>query len=81
MNEIRIIPIAGVGEVIMGDDLALLVTTAAGDGAFQDGDVIVVTQKVVSKAEGRTVPAVDRDSAIASESAEVLRRTEGGMVI
>lgn len=81
MNEIRIIPITGVGEVIMGDDLALLLATAAGDGAFHEGDVIVVTQKVVSKAEGRTVPAVDRDSAIASESAQILRRTEGGMVI
>ena len=49
MTEIRIIPIAGVGEVVIGDDLALLITTAAGDGTFQDGDVIVVTQKVVSK--------------------------------
>lgn len=81
MNEIRIIPITGVGEVITGDDLAMLLATAAGDGAFEDGDVIVVTQKVVSKAEGRIVPESDRRSAIASESVRVLRRTEGGMVI
>ncbi|MBW3594195.1 MAG: coenzyme F420-0:L-glutamate ligase [Actinobacteria bacterium] len=81
MNDIRIIPIAGVGEVTAADDLALLITTAAGDGTFHDGDVIVVTQKVVSKAEGRLVPANDRDSAIASESVRVLRRSQGGMVI
>jgi len=81
VNEIRIIPIAGVGEVTAADDLALLITTAAGDGAFQDGDVIVVTQKVVSKSEGRIVPAADRDAAIAAESVRILRRTEGGMVI
>ena len=67
--------------VVAGDDVALLIATAAGDGTFQDGDVIVVTQKVVSKAEGRIVPAADKDAAIASESAEILRRTEGGMVI
>lgn len=81
MNEIRIIPIAGVGEVLTGDDLALLITTAAGDGAFEEGDVIVVTQKVVSKSEGRIVPAADKDAAIASESVRVLRRSAGGMVI
>ena len=81
MNDIRIMPIEGVGEVTAADDLALLITTAAGDGTFQDGDVIVVTQKVVSKAEGRVLSAADRDDAIASESVRVLRRTEGGMVI
>ena len=81
MTEIRIIPITGVGEVVTGDDLALLLATAAGDGAFHDGDVIVVTQKVVSKSEGRVVPASDKASAIASESVRVLRRSAGGMVI
>ena len=81
MNEIRIIPIAGVPEVVTGDDVALLVTTAAGDGTFQDGDIIVITQKVVSKAEGRVVPTSDRDASIASESARIVRRTASGMVI
>lgn len=81
MTEIRIVPISGVPEVVAGDDVALLVTTAAGDGTFENGDIIVVTQKVVSKAEGRVVPATDRDAAIASESARIVRRTPGGMVI
>ncbi len=81
MTTIQIIPIRGVPEVMTGDDVALLVTTAAGDGTFQDGDVVVVTQKVVSKAEGRVVPATDREASIASETARVVRRTPGGMVI
>lgn len=81
MSEIRIIPIRGVPEVVTGDDVALLVTTAAGDGTFENGDIVVVTQKVVSKAEGRVVPDTDRDSAIVSESARIVRRTPGGMAI
>jgi len=81
MNEIRIVPISGVGEVTAADDLGLLLVTAAGEGTLQDHDVLVVTQKVVSKAEGRVVPAADRDAAIASESVRVVRRTQGGMVI
>lgn len=81
MTEIRIIPIGGVPEVVTGDDVALLVTTAAGDGTFENGDIVVITQKVVSKAEGRVMPATDRDSAIASESTRIVRRTPGGMVI
>jgi len=53
--EVRIIPVRGVGEVRPGDDLADLLLTAL-DAAGQmlaPGDVLVVTQKVVSKAEGR----------------------------
>jgi coenzyme F420-0:L-glutamate ligase/coenzyme F420-1:gamma-L-glutamate ligase len=55
--EVRIIGIAGIPEVRPGDDLpALIIDTAARDGlSFEDGDVLVVTQKVVSKAEGRIV--------------------------
>jgi coenzyme F420-0:L-glutamate ligase/coenzyme F420-1:gamma-L-glutamate ligase len=56
-NEVRIIPIAGMPEVRPGDDLRAQVLAAAqAQGfAFEDGDVVVVTQKVVSKAEGRIV--------------------------
>ena len=44
----------GIGEVGPGDDLAELV---AGTSDLRDGDVVVVTSKVVSKAEGRVVRA------------------------
>jgi coenzyme F420-0:L-glutamate ligase/coenzyme F420-1:gamma-L-glutamate ligase len=46
----------GIPEVREGDDLAGLVAEAAGRaGGLEDGDVVVVAQKVVSKAEGRVV--------------------------
>ena len=55
--EVRIIAIEGMPEVRPGDDLAAQILDAAARQAlaFQEGDVLVVTQKVVSKAEGRIV--------------------------
>jgi coenzyme F420-0:L-glutamate ligase/coenzyme F420-1:gamma-L-glutamate ligase len=60
-SEIRIIGIADMPEIKAGDDLAaLLVAAARGQGsAIQSGDVLVVTQKIVSKAEGRVVKLED----------------------
>ena len=79
MSELRVIPITGVPEVTAGDDVAALIV--ATDIEFEDGDVLVVTQKVVSKAEDRVAPAHEKDAAVAAESVRVLRRTAGGMVI
>ena len=55
--ELRIIPVRGIGEVRPGDDLATLILAALErhDQPLADGDVLVVTQKIVSKAEGRIV--------------------------
>ncbi|MGH2818303.1 MAG: coenzyme F420-0:L-glutamate ligase [Actinomycetota bacterium] len=80
MSELRIVPIEQVPEVVAGDDVALLIVDAVGPDDFEDGDVVVVTQKVISKAEGRLLPEGDRESALTQESFRVLRRTEG-MVI
>jgi coenzyme F420-0:L-glutamate ligase/coenzyme F420-1:gamma-L-glutamate ligase len=52
VTELRVIPVEGIPEVREGDDLAALLAAAA---SFADGDVLVVAQKVVSKAEGRVV--------------------------
>ena len=56
------LPVPGIGEVTAGSDLASLIAKALDDAAVGDrayrpqaGDVLVVTQKVVSKAEGRLV--------------------------
>ena len=49
---ISILPVAGLPEIRQGDDLGELI---AGAAALEDGDVVVVAQKVVSKAEGRVV--------------------------
>ena len=78
MTTITVIPIEGIPEVNPGDDLATLI--ANGDPRPQAGDILVVTQKVVSKAEDRIVPAADKDAAIAGESRRVLRRS-GQMTI
>ncbi len=64
----------GVPEVVAGDDLAGLVLAALGDGAdLADGDVVSVTSKVVSKAEGRTRTG-DREGAIDDESVRLVAR-------
>jgi coenzyme F420-0:L-glutamate ligase/coenzyme F420-1:gamma-L-glutamate ligase len=49
---IEIVPVEGLPEVGEGDDLGALIASAA---PLRDGDVVVVAQKVVSKAEGRVV--------------------------
>ena len=82
MSGISVVPVEGVPEVTAGDDLAALIVAAVGSGpaSLANGDVLVVTQKVVSKAEGRIVPAGERDAHISAESARVLRRA-GTMII
>jgi coenzyme F420-0:L-glutamate ligase / coenzyme F420-1:gamma-L-glutamate ligase len=87
---LSIYPVTGIGEIRPGDDLTALLAVALvpADGAasaspvpegLADGDVLVVTQKVVSKAEGRIV-AIDTDdpeakrALVEGESVRVLRR-------
>ncbi|EST24091.1 coenzyme F420-0:L-glutamate ligase [Streptomyces niveus] len=64
--------LAGLPEVRAGDDLAKLIV-AAGPGLV-DGDILLVTSKIVSKAEGRIVEAPDREAAIDAETARVVAR-------
>jgi len=56
-SDVRIIGIEGIPEVRAGDDVASLIAGAARAGgvAIEAGDALVVTQKIVSKAEGRIV--------------------------
>lgn len=64
----------GVPEVRAGDDLAGLLLGVLGDGAdLADGDVVCVTSKVVSKAEGRTRTG-EREEAIDEESVRLVAR-------
>lgn len=73
---ISLLPVEGIPEVRPGDDLAAIISQHVD---LIDGDVVVVTQKVVSKAEGRLV-AVDADdprshkALVESEAVRVLRR-------
>lgn len=73
-------PVIGIGEIRPGDDLAAVISEAA---ELLDGDVLVVTQKVVSKAEGRLVqvdPKIGHKPLVIKESARVLRR-RGDLII
>ena len=77
---IELLPIHGIGEIGPGDDLAALIAEAAD---LRDGDILVVTQKVVSKAEDRLVdvdPDVGHKPLVERESVRVLRR-RGDLVI
>lgn len=71
---------SGLDEVRPGDDLAVLVgdllAGAAPGDALAEGDVVVVTSKVVSKAEGRVVAAADREQAITDETVRVVATRE-----
>jgi coenzyme F420-0:L-glutamate ligase/coenzyme F420-1:gamma-L-glutamate ligase len=79
---ISLIPVAGLPEIRRGDELAALIAARV---VLQGGDVVVVTQKVVSKAEGRLVE-VDPDdphshrAVVADEAVRVLRR-RGDLVV
>ncbi len=55
MKGLEILPIGGIPEVRPGDDPSALIARAVGDDLLKTGDVVVVTHKVVSKAEGRLV--------------------------
>ncbi|MFI8293996.1 coenzyme F420-0:L-glutamate ligase [Streptomyces sp. NPDC085614] len=64
--------LAGLPEVRPGDDLAELIAAAA--PGLEDGDILLVTSKIVSKAEGRVVAADDREAAIDAETVRVVAR-------
>ncbi|MFF7738050.1 coenzyme F420-0:L-glutamate ligase [Streptomyces sp. NPDC007984] len=68
----RVWALGGIPEVVAGDDLAKLI--AAAEPGLADGDVLLVTSKIVSKAEGRIVRATDREAAIDAETVRVVAR-------
>ncbi len=82
MTRLEVFGLEGIGEITVGADLAGIIATAASSSpetALADGDVVVVTQKIVSKAEDRLV-AIDPDDPLShkplveQESVRILRR-------
>jgi coenzyme F420-0:L-glutamate ligase/coenzyme F420-1:gamma-L-glutamate ligase len=71
VTELRVIPVRGIREIGPGDDLAELI---AGAAQLEDGDVLVVAHKVVSKAEGRVLRL---DAVDASELAKGIAGADG----
>ena len=53
MTGVEVMPVEGIGEVVPGTDLAAVITAAA--PWLRDGDILVVTSKIVSKSEGQLV--------------------------
>jgi coenzyme F420-0:L-glutamate ligase/coenzyme F420-1:gamma-L-glutamate ligase len=72
--------IEGLPEIVEGADLAAIIATGLAE-PLEDGDILVVTSKVVSKAEGRVVRADDREQAITDETVRVVatRENPGGV--
>jgi coenzyme F420-0:L-glutamate ligase/coenzyme F420-1:gamma-L-glutamate ligase len=80
-TEVRIVPLAGIPEVRPDDDLGRLVGDAIeAAGGLEEGDVLVVAQKVVSKAEGR-VERTDDVLEVILREARGVRRRRGDLVI
>src|SRR4029453_4199847 len=79
---IQVLPVEGLPEVRPGDDLASLLAGPLGAIGLGNGDVVAVTQKIVSKAEGRVVPGGDggRDAWVERETRRVVAR-RGDLVI
>jgi coenzyme F420-0:L-glutamate ligase/coenzyme F420-1:gamma-L-glutamate ligase len=76
---LQVITVDGIGSIDRGDDLAAIVSASlaslswpSGEKGLADGDIVVVTSKVVAKAEGRIVQADSRDDAITAETVRVV---------
>jgi coenzyme F420-0:L-glutamate ligase/coenzyme F420-1:gamma-L-glutamate ligase len=71
MSQLTVTGVAGLPEIAAGADLARLISDGAPD--LRDGDIVVVTSKIVSKAEGRVIRG-DRERAIDGEAVRVVAR-------
>ena len=79
-EEFSVRAVGGIPEIREGDDLAAIL--AAHAGVLADGDILVISSKIVSKAEGRLVAADDREQAITAETVRVVAtrpRGDGGL--
>lgn len=77
---LTVFALEGIPEIVPGADLAWIVGEAA-SGLLRDGDILAVTSKIVSKAEGRIILADDREQAITDETVRVVatRAHPGGV--
>jgi len=71
--------VTGLPEIRPGDDLVAIMVASIeasakndADAALRDGDILVITSKIVSKAEGMQVPVADREKAIAQDTVRIV---------
>ncbi len=74
MSGFSVLPVPGLPEIVAGDALPTLIGDAL--PPLEAGDILVITSKIVSKAEGRQVPATDREDAITAETVRVVATRE-----
>jgi dehydro coenzyme F420 reductase / coenzyme F420-0:L-glutamate ligase / coenzyme F420-1:gamma-L-glutamate ligase len=75
---VEIHPVPGLPEITAGTDLAALISAAV---PLAPGDIVVITSKVVSKAEGRVLAAADREQAIDAETVRVVARRDATRIV
>ena len=75
VSALSVFVLEGIGEIVAGDDLAVIIAETYGS-LLVDGDILAVTSKIVSKAEGRQVAAADREQAITDETVRVVATRE-----
>jgi coenzyme F420-0:L-glutamate ligase/coenzyme F420-1:gamma-L-glutamate ligase len=66
-----VVAVEGIPEIVAGDDLGAIIADAL-TAPLEAGDIVVVSSKIVSKAEGRTVVAADREQAITDETVRLV---------
>lgn len=74
---IEIFAPSGIGHIQPGDDLVEVILSAVGDdprGPLRSGDILVITSKIVSKAEDRYIDVADKQAARIAESRRVVAR-------
>ena len=79
-HAVAVLPVDGVGEVGPGDDLAAHLVGALGADGLADGDVVVLTSKVLSKAEGRLTDR-PKDAVVTDETDRVLASRGGTRIV
>ncbi|MCU1416381.1 MAG: Coenzyme F420-0:L-glutamate ligase [Schumannella sp.] len=74
-HRLHVWAVDGIPEIVAGDDLPQIIGDAVA-GTLEDGDIISVTSKIVSKAEGRQVAAADREQAITDQTVRTVATRE-----
>lgn len=78
MTGFQVWGVEGLPEVEEGDDISAMIAERA---ELIDGDIIVVTSKIISKAEGRVISAVDREQAITAETVRVVASRDSTRIV
>ncbi|WP_051214816.1 coenzyme F420-0:L-glutamate ligase [Granulicoccus phenolivorans] len=78
MNRFEVFAPAGIGEIGPGTDLAAVIVAAT---ELRAGDIVVVTSKVISKAEDRYIDSADKETARRAESTRTVARRGGTVIV